>query len=103
MSATCWLAQFRRDVPCEGALIRAHLIPRQLLLRELAAEESAAAIEDRRSWVPACGGIMGNAGHHGMLDTARTLRVPRDDLPRGLEELAAEVGLTWWLEREYGS
>ena len=44
---------------------------------------------------------MGNAGHHGMLDASRTLRVPRDRIPAGTEHLAAELGLTWWLDREY--
>ena len=106
----CWLARNavsdghpRTDVgPCDGALIRAHLIPRQLLLRELPAEVSAAAISDERSWVPACGGPTGVGGHHGALDYSRRLRVPAERLPAGLLELAAEHGLLWWLEREYG-
>jgi hypothetical protein len=37
-----------------------------------------------------------------MLDYARTIRIPRDALPLAVEEFAAEHGLTWWLEREYG-
>lgn len=57
---------------------------------------------DERSWVWGCGGPCGNSGHHGMLDVARTLRVPRPLLPGGLEEFAASLGLSWWLDREYG-
>ena len=93
----CWLAKFRPDVPCDGRLIRAHLIPRQLLKRE----GYASLVDDPRTWVPACGGPTGCSGHHGMLDTARTLRVPFSALPAGLHDLAAELGLSWWLERTY--
>jgi hypothetical protein len=96
----CWLARFA-DTPCEGRLVRAHLLPRQLLLRELPAERSAAAISDPRSWVWGCGGISGLGGHHHQLDCSRTLRVPWEALPSGLLELADEVGLTWWLIRTY--
>lgn len=92
----CFLAEFS-DKPCDGRLVKAHLLPRQLLKREHVEH----AITDPRSWVWACGGPMGNAGHHGMLDTSRTLRVPRDRIPRVTEDLAKELGLTWWLDREY--
>jgi hypothetical protein len=37
-----------------------------------------------------------------MLDQSRTLRIPRDMLPPAVEEFAAEYGLLWWVEREYG-
>lgn len=110
---------------CDGALIRAHLIPRQLLKREfphgvvldgdrwrrlernedrydLAHRTLRELVDDERSWVPCCGGAMGNAGHHGALDVARTLRVPRGRVPSWVESFAAELGLTWWLDREYG-
>lgn len=102
----CWLARhgvYERGPmsPCDGKLIRAHLIPRQLLLRELDAVRAVEAIEDPRSWVPACGGPMGNGGHHHMLDYARTLRIPLENLPDGLWELAEETGLLWWIERTY--
>ncbi len=93
----CFLVQFS-TVPCDGRLVRAHLIPRQVLKREW----HGCAINDPRSFMWACGGPMGASGHHGMLDSARTLRIPRERLPRVLEELAEELGLTWWLDREYG-
>lgn len=102
MAPSCFLAQFRPDVSCEGRLIHAHLIKRQTLMRECGANRGNLAIDDSRSYVWACGGIMGNAGHHGMLDASRTLRIPRTMLPAGLEVLAQELGLLWWLEREYG-
>lgn len=99
MKARCFLARFS-DRPCDGRLIKAHLLPRQLLKRE----GGAAAIADPRSYVMACGGPMGNGGHHGMLDQrgCRPLRVPRYALPPGVAELADELGLSWWLDREYG-
>ena len=99
---TCWLAKFRPDVPCDGKLVKAHLIPRQLMRREVRDDRLADALWDRRGWVWACGGPTGIGGHHGMLDTSRTLRVPRLELPVVLEEFAEELGLSWWLDREYG-
>jgi hypothetical protein len=93
----CWIAATVVDAgPCDGWLVRAHLIPKQLLKREHVDPW------DPRAWVPVCGGPTGIGGHHGQLDHSRTLRIPRDALPVMVEEFAAEHGLTWWLEREYG-
>jgi hypothetical protein len=104
---TCWVARFGmyergHMPPCDGQVIRAHLIPRRLLLRELDAATAAKAIDDPRSWVPCCGGPTGAGGHHGMLDVSRTIRIPYRCLPVGLHSLCEELGLTWWLDREYG-
>jgi hypothetical protein len=101
----CWLAHNAAFVPtenvgrqemppCGGRMIRAHLIPKRLIGVDLAA--------DPRTWVTACGGIMGCSGHHGMLDVSRTLRIPRANLPKGLEEFCETFGFTHWLDREYG-
>lgn len=87
--------------PCDGRLVRVHLIPRQLLKREFPAKWRRYA-ENRATWVLGCGGIPGNCGHHGMLDTERTLRIPRAAIPPNIEAFAKELGLTWWLDREYG-
>lgn len=92
----CWLAQFS-EVPCDGQLVRAHLIPKQRIKREA----TAAAVWDERVWVPACGGPTGIGGHHGMLD-GRQLSVPRSALPEGLEAFAAKHGLSWSLDRDFG-
>lgn len=92
----CWLAQFS-EKPCDGRLRRCHLIPKQVIKRE-----AQLSVWDARSWVWGCGGPTGVGGHHGMLDSSRTLRIPRDRLPAGLEEFAAELGLSWWLDRTYG-
>lgn len=95
----CWLAQFS-DASCDGRMDRAHLISQQLMKRELRTSprivELAAILGDPRGWVPAC------RKHHGAFDVARTIRVPRSSLPVGVEDLALELGLEWWLEREYG-
>jgi hypothetical protein len=97
----CWLAQFS-DRPCMGALVKVHLIPRQLIKREVwSSQDADLVITDPRSWVWGCGGPMGNAGHHGMLDQSRTLRIPREAIPAGTNELAEELGIGWWLDREY--
>jgi hypothetical protein len=94
----CWAAYNLPDPgPCSGRLVKAHLIPKQLLKREHVPD-----VWDPRVTVPMCGGPTGVGGHHGRLDSSRTLRIPRDALPWVVEAFAAEHGLLWWLEREYG-
>lgn len=96
----CWFAQNVIGCgPCDGQLVRCHLIPRQLLRRELGWRLRR---DDPRTWVWGCGGSMGIGGHHGQLDQSRKLRIPRDVLPGELEAFASEFGLSWWLDREYG-
>lgn len=89
--------------PCDGTLVRCHLLPRNLLERESTSRrfDAQRAIGDRRSWVMGCGGLHGNGGHHGMLDHSKRLVVPFDALPASLLRLAEELGLDWWLERTY--
>lgn len=130
MSLVCFFRGWPGAGPCDGWLIRAHLVPRQLLKRELPRgvaycdeqerwvdERDAWAFDDDRGprvrslselhddprgWVPCCGGPTGIGGHHGALDYSRKLRIPRDVLPVAVEEFAVELGLGWWLDREYG-
>ena len=45
---------------------------------------------------------MGDSGHHGAFDHARTIRIPRSALPAEVEMLAVDAGLMWFLDREYG-
>jgi hypothetical protein len=97
--ARCWFADLPDAGPCNGRLVRCHLIPQQLLRREVG--RAANVLWDSRVWVYGCGGPVGTGGHHGALDYARTLRVPRELLPPEVEEFAAEHGLVWWLERTY--
>lgn len=96
VSRVCFLRQFS-DTLCRGRLVRAHLIPRQTLSRELNASDKV--IADPRGWVWACGGPTGAQGHHGELDYSRTLRVPVECLPREFVEWVQELGLGWWLDR----
>lgn len=94
----CWFAKIPGAGACDGKLRRCHLIPAQLIRREL----GQAHVWDPRVFVLGCGGPMGCSGHHGQLDHSRTLRVPRAMLPASVEVFAAEHGLVWWLDREYG-
>lgn len=115
----CFLATLPGAGPCDGRLVRCHLIPRQILRREVWAQREALRPPaeasgrvfpsrlrelcwDTRCWVYGCGGLTGMGGHHGQLDHSRTLRIPRVLLPAGLEEFAMDYGLSWWLDREYG-
>lgn len=97
MKRSCWLAQFTGR-PCDGKLRKCHLIPKQVVKREVGRN----FMWDERTWVWACGGPTGIGGHHGMLDASRTLRIPRDRLPMKVEGFAEQHGLGWWLDREYG-
>lgn len=131
MARRCFFHGWPEAGPCNGRLIRAHLIPQQLIkrtcpdglyrygdvwlpparVRELEApsldmsgfpwRSCSALLMDPRSWVWCCGGPTGAQGHHGMLDYSRTIRIPRDRLPAGVEEFAAELGLLWWVDRTY--
>ena len=100
--SVCWLGVFGQmengdPMPaCDGRLVRCHLIPKQQL------SQKGHNVWDARAWVWGCGGVTGIGGHHGMLDQARTLRLPRGSLGPGVEELAYELGLLWWLDRTYG-
>lgn len=97
MRPRCFFIDFDAG-PCDGRLVRAHLVKRQVLVRE----GHARRVHDPRSWVWCCGGAHGNAGHHGMLDHARTLRVPLNMLPPGFLAMMEEIGMSWYVERTYG-
>lgn len=56
-------------------------------------------LQNEQACVLGCG--TGGQGHHGMLDNARTLRIPRAEIPHHVEVFARQIGLTWWLDREY--
>lgn len=100
---TCWLADNgvmendRPMPPCDGRLVRCHLVKQQVIQRR------GHDPWDSRAWVWGCGGPQGNGGHHGMLDQSRKLRIPRERLPAAVEEFASELDLVWWLDREYPS
>lgn len=121
---SCFLAEYgiyERGpmTPCEGRLVRCHLISQQVLRREVwprrdTLRQHMAAygavlpralrdlIWDERVWVWGCGGIAGCDGHHGLFDRSRTLRIPREAIPEDTERIAFELGLLWYLDREYG-
>lgn len=94
----CFLRQFSTK-PCYGRLVRAHLIPQQTLKKEIAYVNTA-ILWDERVWAWACGGVVGDGGHHGELDQKKII-IPYLDLPFTLLEYAHEHGLMWWIERHF--
>jgi hypothetical protein len=80
--------------PCEGRLIRAHLIPQQLLHRR--------GLEpgDPATYRLSCGGISGLGGHHGLFDQHR-LEVPFRELPDDTVAFAIAYDLIPHLERRF--
>jgi hypothetical protein len=103
VSRRCWFADLPDAGPCDGQLVRCHLIPQQVLKRELNAGLSV--LRDPRGWVWGCGGITGCSGHHGRADWAgvNRLHIPRDRLPVEFIEWVDELGLGWFVDRTYGS
>jgi hypothetical protein len=102
----CWFAEVLGPPAgaCDGQLVRAHLVPKQALKREMGGMDGidrATLLWDARSWVWACGGPTGIGGHHGMFDCGR-IAVPPEKLPPGLREYLAELGLEWMIERYFG-
>jgi hypothetical protein len=119
----CFFADW--DVgPCDGQPIRAHLIAQQTLKREfphgavldyptwrpigrtedrydLQHWPLKVMLDDPRSWVPCCGGPTGIGGHHGQLDGLQ-LRIPLERLPEGFVAFCEELGLGWYVTRQYG-
>lgn len=79
--------------PCDGALVRVHLIPKRMIHTNRWHDSL---------YVWACGGPMGNAGHHGELDSSKKLRIPYSQLPLEFLEAVQVLGLDWWVLREYG-
>ena len=114
INPSCWLAEHGvhesgEMPPCSGRLVRCHLLPRQVLKKvDIDGTEFDrpdwsvdALIDDPRTWVWGCGGVIGNGGHHGMLDQSRKLRIPFEELPLPMVRLAVALGLGWFLDREY--
>jgi hypothetical protein len=94
----CWVAlNVIGCGPCDGRLVLAHLISRQVLRREGFGD----LVWHDAVYETVCGGAMGLSGHHGQID-GRTLRIPREVLPGALETFAEAHGLGWWLDRTYG-
>jgi hypothetical protein len=84
--------------PCDGPLVKCHLISQNVLRQNNLKHLKWA----QPVWVWGCGGDTGVDGHHGMLDHARTLKIPRAAIPEATEWFAQQHHLVWWLEREYG-
>jgi hypothetical protein len=110
----CWFSMLPDAGPCDGRLVRCHLIPKQKIRQSIAPalpampgmDEMRRALrttqDDPRCWVWGCGGPMGPGGHHGQFKPDGPRPIPRHRLPPGLEEFAAELGLEWWLDYTYG-
>ena len=102
---TCFLRPFA-ETECAGKLQRCHLVKEQVIRREVwdrrlriglpSGITKTALLKDPR-W-----SVWGCVRHHWELDKSRRLRIPRYRLPPELEEAAAEYGILWAVEREYG-
>lgn len=125
----CWFYPIPGSGPCEGRLVRCHLIPKQLFrqhfprgayfhdgqwveagqaharldlppLATLPYRTRRALQDDPRASVYGCGGMVGLGGHHGAYD-GHKLRVSYSRLPPGARQYARELGLDWWLRKHH--
>lgn len=87
--------------PCEGRLVKCHLVKRQTLDRELGKAEGRKAIAADWSWVLGCGGAMGPGGHHGQFKPDGPKPIPLSMLPVDFTRRMAELGLWWYVERTF--
>lgn len=106
LTQACWFSKLPDAGPCEGpTIIRAHLIPKQLMRREHPHGHNGRSVAvlhaDPRGWRWACGGTLGLAGHHGALDSYK-LSIPRSMIPPETEAFAEELDLLWWIDKRYG-
>lgn len=104
-SGECWFASIPHAGPCNGGLVRCHLIDKQVLRKEfphgLEGRSYIILQADPRSWVWGCGGPTGIGGHHGAFDGLK-LHIPRFLVPLETEQMAEELGIDWWLDKAYG-
>ena len=91
----CYFARFS-ERPCAGPIQAAHWLSVSFLKSQtpMMIAMGDAVIADPRNGVPAC------AFHHGQFDN-RFLRVPRSAVPGHVEHFAADLGLTWRLDRDH--
>jgi len=89
----CWFAHLGDcDFRADGRPDRMHLIPAQRLRK---AGLKRKEVQDDRVIRHGC------RKHHHQFDNG-FIKVTRDEIPRDTEEFAAEHGLEWSLDRDYG-
>jgi len=97
----CWFKSLPDAGPCDGRLVKCHLIKRQVLERELGKREGGRLVRDDRTWVWGCGGPMGPGGHHGQFKPDGAKPIPLSRLPLGFLRLMADLDLWWYVERTF--
>jgi hypothetical protein len=85
---------------CQGRLVKAHLVPKGRIAKELRSAgagelEIRDAIWDPRCWRPMCGGSSGLGGHHGQYDAKQ---IHLDEWPQDFVEFLVEHEIHWMTE-----
>jgi hypothetical protein len=86
---------------CEGRLVKAHLVPKQTLKRELHLDKTfpnpLTPIWDSRCWRWMCGGWgYGSSGHHGAYDA---YQIRLHAWPEDFLEFLREYDIEWMADR----
>lgn len=117
-NASCWFAELPNAGPCDGKLVKCHLVTKQTLRKDVWANRTREALvasgvplpktrqqlfNDPRAWVYGCGGPIGQGGHHGQYKPDGPRPIARHLLPPEVEEFARELRIVWWLDRTYGT
>jgi hypothetical protein len=97
--SSCW---FEYLGGCEGRLVKAHLVPKSAIKKELRRPGRGtgyikAAISDPRCWRWMCGGLgYGNAGHHGAYDA---YQIRLHAWPEDFLQFLREYDIEWMADR----
>jgi hypothetical protein len=116
----CWFKGLPDAGPCEGRLVKCHLVKQQVLKREIRSARAeyartgvtpnhllipksmeAALLAEPWTWVWGCGGPMGPGGHHGQFKPDGPKPIPLSLLPVDFTRRMAELGLWWYVERTF--
>jgi hypothetical protein len=104
----CWFKGLPDAGPCDGRVVKCHLVKQQVLKRELGGRSGDelkrsvdALCRESWSWVWGCGGAMGPGGHHGQFKPDGPKPIPLSLLPEDFTRRMAELGLWWYVERTF--
>lgn len=78
----------------QGRLDVHHVVPQQVIKREVHEEDVREALLDERNLIPMC------RRHHELYENRR-FRFTREELPASVEAFARDEALEWWLDANY--
>jgi hypothetical protein len=81
---------------CQGRLVKAHLVPKQAIRREVPKADECGVPWDDRAWRWMCGGPTGIGGHHGAYDA---YQIRLHAWPEDFLRFLCEYDIEWMAEK----